>query len=102
MSISNDVCYYGYGRTLFQLQESDVDVQVSHRCSTGLTHTSLHPKTRISVMWQAPPNNEGCINFQAMVLEYRDIWYMDEGPLTKHFCQISKGWTGRQYCSVLF
>lgn len=41
-------------------------------------------------MWRAPDNNVGCIEFKAMILEYRDIWYMDEGPLTQRFCQISE------------
>ncbi len=27
--------------------------------------------------------------FKAMVLEYQNIWYMDEGPLTTRLCRIS-------------
>lgn len=25
--------------------------------------------------------------FKATVIEHRDVWYMDDGPLTKEFCE---------------
>lgn len=38
-------------------------------------------------MWTAPEPGSGCISFKATVIEHRDVWYMDDGPLTKDFCE---------------
>lgn len=38
-------------------------------------------------MWTAPEPGSGCVTFHATVIEHRDVWYMDDGPLTKDFCE---------------
>jgi len=38
-------------------------------------------------MWTAPPAGSGCIVFRATVIEHREVWYMDDGPLSKVFCE---------------
>lgn len=41
----------------------------------------------IQVLWIAPEPGSGCAVFKATVIEHRDMWYMDDGPLTKEFCE---------------
>lgn len=52
-----------------------------------MTHTNTLPKSRIHVVWTAPPPGTGCVLFRATVIEHRDVWYMDDGFLTKQFCE---------------
>lgn len=52
-----------------------------------MTHKNLIPKSRIQVVWTAPPPGAGCVLFRAMVIEHHDVWYMDDGFLTKQFCE---------------
>ncbi|KRY14142.1 Spondin-1 [Trichinella patagoniensis] len=79
------------GFTLVAVKE-DRDVSWSADCWHAVTHSSLFPKTNASVVWQAPPSDEGCVHFKAAVLEYPNIWYMDDDDLTKPFCA-SAGFT---------
>lgn len=39
------------------------------------------------VLWTAPQQSSGCIVFRATIIEHRDVWYMDDGPLSKEFCE---------------
>lgn len=39
------------------------------------------------MLWTAPEPGSGCVTFRATVIEHRDVWYMDDGPLTKDFCE---------------
>ncbi|XP_026469227.1 spondin-1-like isoform X2 [Ctenocephalides felis] len=48
------------------------------------------PKSEIQVMWTAPPAGSGCVVFRATVLEVRDVWYMDDGPLSRTLCEDSQ------------
>lgn len=41
----------------------------------------------MQITWTAPPKNSGCVIFKATVIEHRDVWYMDEGSLSKIFCE---------------
>lgn len=66
------------------------NIRWSQHCYHAVTHATLHPKTEVEIIWQAPSLNTGCVLFRAMVLEYKDIWYMDDGALSKKFCQLSK------------
>lgn len=56
-------------------------------CANTVTHTTTTPKADIEVLWTAPPPGSGCVVFRATVIEHRDVWYMDDGPLTKEFCE---------------
>ncbi|KFD58685.1 hypothetical protein M514_00378 [Trichuris suis] len=71
-------------RTL-KLKE-DGDIRWSVDCWHAVTHSSMFPKANVSVIWQAPPHDEGCVTFKAAVLEYPNIWYMDDDELTKKLC----------------
>ncbi|KAL9692240.1 hypothetical protein quinque_000022, partial [Culex quinquefasciatus] len=55
--------------------------------SNAVTQTSSIPKSEIQVNWIAPPAGSGCIAIRATVVEHRDVWYMDDGPLSKIFCE---------------
>lgn len=38
-------------------------------------------------MWTAPPAGSGCVVFKATIIEHRDVWFMDDGYLSKTFCE---------------
>lgn len=71
----------------FQLKEDNTLVTFSERCPDMITHTSAILKTDVQVLWIAPPAGSGCVVFRATVIEHRDIWYKDDGPLSKMFCE---------------
>lgn len=56
-------------------------------CANMVTHTTTAPKSEIKVLWTAPETGSGCVAFRATVIEHRDVWFMDDGPLTKVFCE---------------
>lgn len=75
-------------------------------CANMVTHTTTTPKSEVQVslkkftsaqenkqnqhkkvLWTAPEPGSGCIAFKATIIEHRDVWYMDDGPLTKEFCE---------------
>lgn len=56
-------------------------------CGNVVTHISETAKSEIQVNWTAPDPGTGCVTFRATVIEHRDVWYMDDGPLTKDFCE---------------
>lgn len=52
-----------------------------------MTHTSDAVKNEIQVNWTAPEPGSGCVTFRATIIEHRDVWYMDDGPLSRDFCE---------------
>lgn len=66
---------------------SKTGVQVSiesFECWRNFIHVNyLH----LQVMWTAPEAGSGCVTFRATIVEHRDVWYMDDGPLSKDFCE---------------
>ncbi|GAB0098587.1 F-spondin [Sergentomyia squamirostris] len=71
---------------LFQLL-GDTLAKFSEKCANVVTHTSSLPKSEIQLLWTAPPPGSGCVVFRATVMEHRDVWYMDDGPLSKMLCE---------------
>lgn len=65
----------------------DALTKFSERCPNAVTQTSSIPKSEIQVNWIAPAAGSGCIAIRATVVEHRDVWYMDDGPLSKIFCE---------------
>ncbi|XP_069946233.1 spondin-1-like [Cherax quadricarinatus] len=59
----------------------------SEDCPNAVTQTSSISKSEIQVLWTAPPAGSGCVRFRAMVVENRDVWYMDDGELSKELCE---------------
>lgn len=41
----------------------------------------------LQVTWTAPNAGSGCITFKSTVIEHKDVWYMDEGALSKTLCE---------------
>ncbi|XP_063703310.1 spondin-1 [Culicoides brevitarsis] len=71
----------------FQLDTSDALAIFSSRCPGLIQHSSSMPKTEVQVLWTAPSAGAGCIAIRATVIEHRDIWYKDDGPLSKVLCE---------------
>ncbi|XP_055906026.1 spondin-1 [Eupeodes corollae] len=59
----------------------------SDKCNNLVMHTNMLPKSRIDVVWTAPQPGSGCVLIRATVIEHREVWYMDDGFLTKQFCE---------------
>lgn len=41
----------------------------------------------IKVLWSAPPPGSGCVALRATVSESREVWYSEDGPLSKVLCE---------------
>jgi hypothetical protein len=41
----------------------------------------------LQVYWTAPGRGSGCVEFKAMVVERKDVWYVDTGMLTYTMCE---------------
>lgn len=66
------------------------EVQVSlqkHKLYYKKRNAKSTLNSRGKVLWTAPEPGSGCIAFKATIIEHRDVWYMDDGPLTKEFCE---------------
>lgn len=61
--------------------------KISEKCINAVQQSSAIPKSEIQVEWTAPSSGSGCIVFRATVIEHRDVWFMDDGPLSKTFCE---------------
>ncbi|XP_037024402.1 spondin-1-like isoform X1 [Bradysia coprophila] len=73
--------------TVGTLSRPEGDSLTKITCSNMVSHTTTTPKSEIQIMWKAPQVGSGCVVFKATVIEHRDVWYMDDGPLTKEFCE---------------
>lgn len=70
----------------FQLL-GDALSKISEDCPNAVVHTSTIPKSEIQVLWAAPIAGTGCVVFKATVIEHRELWYMDDGGLSKELCE---------------
>ncbi|CRL03830.1 CLUMA_CG016442, isoform A [Clunio marinus] len=59
----------------------------SEKCQNLVTHTSSVPKSEVMISWTAPPLGSGCLVFKSTVIEHRDVWYSDDGALSKVLCE---------------
>ncbi|CAB3377734.1 Hypothetical predicted protein [Cloeon dipterum] len=66
----------------------DALTKFSEKCPNTVSQTSSMPKSEIQVLWTAPLTpGSGCLAFRATVVEHRDVWYQDDGPLSKILCE---------------
>jgi hypothetical protein len=72
---------------VFQLMPGDAMAKFSLQCSHAVKSTSAVSKDEINVVWTAPEAGSGCIQLKAMVVERKDLWFMDDGALTYNFCE---------------
>lgn len=62
------------------------DDHCEHILTSAVFHTSFK-KPGVSTQWVAPAAGSGCVEFRATVLEHADIWYKDDGGLTRVLCE---------------
>eukprot|EP00088_Acartia_fossae_P070968 TRINITY_DN962_c0_g1_i5.p1 TRINITY_DN962_c0_g1~~TRINITY_DN962_c0_g1_i5.p1 ORF type:complete len:1038 (-),score=234.06 TRINITY_DN962_c0_g1_i5:373-3441(-) len=72
---------------VFQLMQGDAMSKFSLDCSHAVKATSAVSKDEIHVLWTAPVAGSGCIQLKAMVVERKDLWFMDDDGLTYNFCE---------------
>lgn len=79
-SLGNDV-------GLLELNNT-AETKFSTACENMIESANTNTKTRINVDWIAPlsSNATDCVNFRAGVVQNRNVWFMDDGFLTKTFC----------------
>jgi len=64
------------------------ETRFSPRCANLVENTNTNVKTRVDVVWVAPSSpGQGCILLRATVMQHRDVWFMDDGFLTKRMCE---------------
>lgn len=74
----------------FQLMATEHAMsKFSHRCSHAVKATSAISKDEVKVLWTSPEHGAGCIQLKAMVVERKDLWFMDDGSLTYTICEDS-------------
>lgn len=60
----------------------------SPRCPNMVENTNTNVKNQIDVVWIAPSGTGGgCVLLRATVIQHRDVWFMDDGFLTKKLCE---------------
>ncbi|CAD5117200.1 DgyrCDS5994 [Dimorphilus gyrociliatus] len=68
----------------------DNDSKKASMCPYVLTHSYSHKKRDTQLVWTAPVSGAGCVEFRATVISYNDIWYKDDGALTKKLCEMKE------------
>ncbi|XP_030383750.1 spondin-1 [Scaptodrosophila lebanonensis] len=64
------------------------ETRFSPRCANLVENTNTNVKTRVDVVWVAPAKaGLGCVLLRATVVQHRDVWFMDDGFLTKRICE---------------
>lgn len=56
-------------------------------CPNVIIQTNTLPKSKVEVLWTAPPEGSGCISLKATIVESMDVWYSEEGDLVKTLCE---------------
>lgn len=64
------------------------ETRFSPRCPNLVENTNTNLKTHVDVVWAAPTApGQGCVLLRATVMQHRDVWFMDDGMLTKRMCE---------------
>lgn len=42
------------------------------------------------MIWIAPPSGSGCVGIKATLVKSRDVWYSEDGSLTRVLCEEMK------------
>ncbi|XP_002063411.2 spondin-1 [Drosophila willistoni] len=65
----------------------NTDTRFATGCENLVESTNTNAKARIDVSWIAPKQPEsGCVLMKASVVQHRDVWFIDDGFLTKRIC----------------
>ncbi|XP_037714862.1 spondin-1 [Drosophila subpulchrella] len=66
---------------------STTDTRFSTDCENMVESTNTNAKIHIEVSWIAPRHpDSGCVLIKAGVVQHRDVWFLDDGFLTKRIC----------------
>ncbi|EDV36202.1 uncharacterized protein Dana_GF12840 [Drosophila ananassae] len=66
---------------------STTDTKFASGCENMVESTNTNAKNSIKVSWVAPRNPEsGCVLIKAGIVQHRDVWFIDDGFLTKRIC----------------
>ncbi|XP_068632955.1 spondin-1-like [Battus philenor] len=57
------------------------------KCNNSVVQTDLTPKTSVEAHWKAPKKENKCVTINAVVAVKRDVWYRQDGPLSKRVCE---------------
>uniref|UniRef100_A0A8C5D2I6 Spondin-1 n=1 Tax=Gouania willdenowi TaxID=441366 RepID=A0A8C5D2I6_GOUWI len=70
----------------FQIIDEE-DTQYMTNCPPAVTESTPRRRTRIQVLWTAPPSGSGCVILKASIVQKRIIYFQDEGSLTLRLCE---------------
>lgn len=70
-----------------ELYLADSLTKFSKECPNVIIHTNALLKKKIEVKWRAPREGSGCVVFKGTVIESSDIWFSEDGDLTKVLCE---------------
>ncbi|CAG4985689.1 unnamed protein product [Parnassius apollo] len=63
------------------------DAMPNKKCSNSVIQIDLTPKTSVEAYWKAPKKENKCVTINAVVAVKRDVWYRQDGPLSKRVCE---------------
>ncbi|KAI8422754.1 hypothetical protein MSG28_006503 [Choristoneura fumiferana] len=69
------------------LRVSVVDDNTKEGCNNSIIQNHIMPKTSVQVTWEAPPKGNGCVMLHAYVAIKMEVYYNNQGPLTKRICE---------------
>lgn len=89
LSLETDDGAVGYNTDLGNFKIIDhVDTRSTPNCINMVESTNTNGKTQATVTWVAPTNPDtSCVLIRAIVLQHRDVWFMDDGGLTIKICK---------------
>ncbi|KAM7343755.1 spondin-1 isoform 2-T2 [Cochliomyia hominivorax] len=65
----------------------NAETRFSTLCENMIESSNTNSKNRIDVTWVAPSDSQsGCVLFKAAILQHRNVWFIDDGYLTKRIC----------------
>ncbi|KAH8398980.1 hypothetical protein KR222_007355 [Zaprionus bogoriensis] len=87
LALESENGYYMSDVGSFQLTNL-IETRFSPNCINMVENTNTNPKTHMHLTWTAPSGpGSGCILIRATVLQHREVWYMDDGGLTRRICE---------------
>ncbi|XP_076878272.1 spondin-1b isoform X2 [Brachyhypopomus gauderio] len=70
----------------FKIIDED-DTQFMNACPPAVTETVPRRRTRIQVLWTAPPSGTGCVILKARITQKKSVLPFEEGSLIRKLCE---------------
>lgn len=65
----------------------NAETKFSNLCENMIESSNTNAKNRVDIAWVAPSDSQsGCVLFKAAILQHRNVWFIDDGFLTKRLC----------------